>query len=85
MSKVTYKTQTDKNAIDSLRDAIIDGTCETVKCPKALLTEPPKDIDPQKQKAYARAIGKLLYPQTHESRTLDPLKAHLPKKPTYRF
>lgn len=69
MSKVTYRTQTDKNSIDNLRNAIIDGVCETVKCPKALLTETPKDIDPQKQKAYARAIGKLLYSQTPESQT----------------
>lgn len=57
-----YDRHVDSKDIDSLRNAIIGGTCEAIKCPKSLLTDPPKDIDPHKQQAYVNAISKLLYP-----------------------
>ena len=56
----THTYSVDMNdAVEDLKDAIIDGACEAVKCPKELLTKEPENIDTQKQKAFIRVVNHL--------------------------
>lgn len=56
---ISYSDAVDDDQMKALKDAIIDGSCEAVKCPKELLTEEPKDVDPEKAKAYTRVVNNL--------------------------
>lgn len=56
---ISYSDAVDDDQMKALKDAIVDGACEAVKCPKELLTEEPKDMDPERAKAYTRMVNNL--------------------------